>query len=115
MNVKEKRAADRFTLAKAPTVALEFEDLPAGFGTVANISMGGACVINVSLDVGLDVGAKVRLTLCLPNGQTVNTAGELRWIQQDPSGKSVRCGLQFEPGLWTDDHLKSLIAENAAI
>ena len=88
MNMKEKRATDRFKPVKAITVALESdEDLPTGFGTVADISVGGACVIT---DVRLDVDAKPRLALSFPNqlsysshrtvfttGNVFNTAGGL--------------------------------------
>ena len=118
MNMKEKRATDRFKPVKAITVALESdEDLPTGFGTVADISVGGACVIT---DVRLDVDAKPRLALSFPNQlsfsshRTVFTTGNVRWTQQNPTGVGVRCGMQFEPGPWTDNRLKSLIADNTA-
>jgi Tfp pilus assembly protein PilZ len=114
MNMQEKRATDRFKPVKAITVAVESEDgLPAGFGIVADISEGGACVIT---DVGLFVGANVRLALSFPNHRTpISTPGKLRWIQQDPNSKNIRYGMKFEPGPWTDEgKLKSLIAEHAA-
>ncbi len=112
--MKAKRATLRFKPLKAITVAVESEDgLPAGFGIVADISEGGACVIT---DVGLYVGANVRLALSFPNHRTpISTPGKLRWIEQDPSGKNIRYGMQFEPGPWTDiEQLKSLIADHAA-
>ena len=113
--MSETRASGRFKTVTAPNVALEFEDLSAGRGIVADISEGGACIItDVGLDVSLDVGAKVRLKLSLPNKRTVDTTGELRWIHEDPIDKSIRCGFQFEPGVWTDDRLRSLIATSAA-
>ena len=112
MNMKDRRATDRFKPVKAITVAVKSgEHLPARFGIVVNISEGGACVIT---DVGLYVGAKVRLALGFPNHRTVFTTGKVRWIQPDPSRKSIRYGMQFEPGPWTDNRLKSLIADNAA-
>ena len=112
--MRAKRATDRFKPVKAITVAVESEDgLPAGFGIVADISEGGACVIT---DVALYVGAKLRLALSFPNHRTpISTPGKLCWIQQDPDSKNIRYGMQFEPGPWTDtDRLKSLIADHAA-
>ena len=95
---------------KPVTVAMESsEDLPPGFGVVADISVGGACVIT---DLGLRVGAKARMTLSFPNSQTVLTAGRVRWTQQDPKG--VLYGMQFEPGPWIDDRLRSLVTDNTA-
>ena len=112
--MREKRATDRFKPIKAITVVVESDDgLPAGFGIVSDISEGGACVIS---DVGLYVGADVRLALSFPNSRTpFTTPGKLRWIQKDAEGKCIRYGMQFEPGPWTDtDRLKSLIADHAA-
>lgn len=82
--------------------------LPA-FGTVANISEGGACVITDAAAAGLAAGAGVKLTLSFfPEHETVLAGAKLRWIQEDC------CGIQFEPGPWMDDRLKSLIAGSAA-
>ncbi len=112
--MKNTRATERFKPLKAITVAVECEDgLPAGFGVVADISEGGACVIT---DVGLYVGANVRLALSFPNHRTpISTPGKLCWIEQDPGSTNIRYGMQFEPGPWTDtDRLKALIADHAA-
>jgi len=112
--MREKRATDRFKPIKAITVAVESDDgLPAGFGIVADISEGGACLIT---DVGLYVGESVRLSLSFPNHRTpFSTPGKLCWIQKDLEGHCIRYGMRFEPGPWTDtDRLKSLIADHSA-
>ena len=109
--MKETRATGRFKLVKVMTVALKSdEDKPADFGIVADISLGGACVIT---DVGLSVDAEVGLALSRPHYSTVSTTGKVRWIQPDSSGRVVRYGMRFEPGPLTDDLLQSLIAGNA--
>ena len=113
--MKEKRATLRFRPIKAITVAVESDDgLPAGFGIVADISEGGACLVS---DVSLPVGANVTLLMAFPDNRIpFSTPGKLCWVRKDLGSQwmLVRYGIQFELEPWRDsDRLKSLIAEVA--
>ena len=109
--MKERRATDRFKPIKEITLAVEAEDQPPALGVVADISEGGVCA--TVGDSGLNVGMRVRLTLCFPNSRTVLTEGELRWMRRSTNSLKNQCGIRFEPGPWTDERLKILIADNA--
>jgi hypothetical protein len=100
--------ADRVVPQKAITVAIDGPPWGRSYGVIANISVGGACVLT---DASLPLGQILDLELSFfREPAIVPAAGRIVWIAGTRHVGAVRYGLEWDTGS-RDARLTRLIAQ----
>ena len=88
------RGTSRFVPRGSVTVAFENQRNPTGYGVVANLSRGGACVWT---DAGVEVGQELSLSLSFAYDTIpVPTEGRVVWIAPLNGHAGRCCGVQWK-------------------
>jgi len=102
-----RERADRVVPQRAITVAIEGPPSGRSYGVIANISVGGACVLT---DATLPLGRILELELSFfREPAIVSAAGRIVWISGHYHVGALRYGLEWDAGS-RDARLTSLIA-----
>lgn len=100
---------DRVVPQRAITVAIEYPQQGRAYGVVANISVGGACVLT---DARLPLGESLDLELSFfREPEVVPAAGRIVWISGNRDAGALRYGLEWAGS--EDERLKILIEQAA--
>jgi hypothetical protein len=103
-----RERADRVVPQRAITVAIEAPPSGRSYGVIANISVGGACVLT---DASLPLGRTLELELSFfREPAIVSAAGRIVWISGHYHVGALRYGLEWDAGS-RDARLTSLIAQ----
>jgi hypothetical protein len=103
-----RERADRVVPQRAITVAIEGPPSGRSYGVIANISVGGACVLT---DASLPLGRILELELSFfREPAIVSAAGRIVWISGHYHVGALRYGLEWDAGS-RDARLTSLIAQ----
>lgn len=87
------RGTSRFVPRGSVTVAIESFRNPTGYGVVANLSRGGACVWT---NAGVEVGQEVSLSLSFAcDTLPVPTEGRVVWTAPLRGHEGSCCGVQW--------------------
>jgi hypothetical protein len=103
-----RERADRIVPQRAITVAIEGPPWGRSYGVIANISVGGACLLT---DASLPLGKTLELELSFFREPAfVPAAGRIVWSSGNRDAGAVRYGLEWDAGS-RDARLASLIAQ----
>ena len=103
-----RERADRVVPQRAITVAIEGHPGGRSYGVIANISVGGACVLT---DASLPLDQTLELELSFfREPAIVPAAGRIVWIAGNRHAGALRYGLEWDAGS-RDARLTSLIAQ----